>query len=77
MAPKQEFSQKIDNRYNISAKRLSQYTAFRGVTDFTQLAQFDPYEKGYSFLAVISIPKFMDELAKRNKGRPEILVQGS
>jgi len=75
MAPKQEFSQKIDNRYNISAKRLSQYTAFRGVTDFTQLAQFDPYEKGYSFLAVISIPKFMTELAKRNKGRTEILVQ--
>lgn len=62
---KQEFSQKIDNRYNIAAKHLSEYTAFRGVTDFTQLAQFDPYEKGYSFLCVISLPKFMEELAKQ------------
>jgi len=68
---KQEFTQSIDNQYNVNVKHLSEYTAFRGVTDFTQLAQFDPYEKGYSFLAIISIPKFMEMLADPSQGGSE------
>ena len=60
----QQFNNNINSKYVVNPKHLSEYTAFRGVTDFTQLAQFDPYEKGYSFLCVISIPKFMERLAE-------------
>lgn len=37
-----------------------QYTLMRGVTDYTQLAQFDLYETGYSFLVMLKIPTFLD-----------------
>lgn len=37
-----------------------QYTLMRGVTDYTQLAQFDLYEQGYSFLVMLKIPTFLD-----------------
>lgn len=45
---------------------LTQYTLMRGVTDFGNLSQFNLFETGYSFLIVVSIPKFMTELAKVN-----------
>ena len=54
----------IINNYSVKPRNLTQYNAFRGVTDFTQLAQFDPFEKGYSFLSVIQLPKFMTKLAE-------------
>lgn len=54
----------ILNNYSVRPRNLTQYNAFRGVTDFTQLAQFDPFEKGYSFLSVIQMPKFMTKLAQ-------------
>lgn len=53
----------ILNDYTIKPKNLTQYTAFRGVTDFTQIAQFNPFETGYSFLSVISMPRYIDMLA--------------
>ena len=56
----------IINNYTIKPRNLTQYTAFRGVTDFTQIAQFNPFETGYSFLSVISMPKFIDKLAEQN-----------
>jgi len=56
----------IINNYTVKPKNLTQYTAFRGVTDFTQIGQFNPFETGYSFLSVISMPKFIDELAKKD-----------
>jgi len=56
----------ILNGYTLKPKNLTQYTAFRGVTDFTQVAQFDPFETGYSFLSVIQMPKFLTELAKHD-----------
>lgn len=41
---------------------VTSYTLFRGVTDYTQLQQFDLYESGYSFLVLLQIPTFLDKL---------------
>lgn len=49
------------NNYTINPRNLTQYTAFRGITDFTQIGQFDQFETGYQFLEVISIPRFLKE----------------
>ena len=56
----------ILNDYTIKPRNLTQYTAFRGVTDFTQIGQFAQFESGYSFLSVISMPRFMEELGKQD-----------
>lgn len=53
-------SNKLFNNYTITPRNLSQYTAFRGVTDFTQIGQFNQYETGYQFLEVISLPKWLE-----------------
>jgi len=58
----------ILNNYSIKPKNLTQYSALRGVVDFTQLGQFDQYETGYSFLSVIKMPKFMEVLATLDTG---------
>lgn len=55
------------NDYTIRPKNLVQYTAFSGVTDFSQIGQFTMYEKGYQMLAVLEMPKFMTELASRDE----------
>lgn len=47
-------------------RNLLEYNLMRGVTDFSQLEQFDLYEKGYPWLVVISIPDFMRELGEAN-----------
>ena len=39
---------------------LTSYMLMRGVTDFGDLTQFNLYESGYSFLVVMSIPRFLD-----------------
>ena len=56
------------NNYSIRPKNLTQYTALRGVVDFSQLGQFDQFETGYSFLSVIKMPKFMEMLAEQDTG---------
>lgn len=56
----------IINNYSIKPRNLTQYTAFRGVTDFTQIGQFAQAETGYSFLSILSMPRFMEELAKQD-----------
>ena len=53
----------ILNEFVRKPKNLTVYTAFRGVTDWTQIGQFDQFETGYSFLSVIQMPKFLDKLA--------------
>lgn len=45
---------------------VTKYTLFRGVTDYTNLAQFDLYETGYSFLILLEIPYFMEKLGESN-----------
>jgi hypothetical protein len=39
----------------------------RGVTDFSNLEQWDLYEKGYPFLCVVSIPQFLRDLAMQDE----------
>ena len=54
----------------VRPRNLTQYKAFRGITDFTQIGQFDQYETGYQFLEVISIPNFLKKdpsMAELNK----------
>lgn len=46
---------------------LLNFNLMRGVTDFSNLEQWDLYEKGYPFLCVLSIPTFLTELAARDK----------
>ena len=55
----------ILNEYVKKPVNLTEYTAFRGVTDFTQIGQFSQFETGYSFLALISMPKFITMLAQQ------------
>lgn len=50
-------------------RNLCQYRLFRGAADFGNLQQWDLYEKGYSFLTVVSVPTFIEYIAKgTNKG---------
>ena len=50
----------------VSTRDITKYTLMRGVTDFTALQQFDLYETGYSFLVLLQIPKFLDNLRDEN-----------
>ena len=54
------------NNYTITPRNLTQYKAFRGVTDFSQIGQFNQYETGYQFLSVLAIPKYMELLGKED-----------
>ena len=47
-------------------RELLNYNLMRGVTDFSNLQQWDLYEKGYPFLCVVSIPQFLRDLANRD-----------
>ena len=65
----------ILNKYSIKPRNLTQYTAFRGVTDFSQIGQFSQFERGYSFLSILQMPKFMVALAENNDDIKDV-VQG-
>ena len=56
----------IFNNYTVTPRNLTQYKAFRGVTDFSQIGQFNQYETGYQFLFVLDIPNFMKKLGDVN-----------
>ena len=58
----------IINNYSVRPKNLTQYTAYRGVVDFSQLGQFNQFETGYSFLSVIKMPRFIEVLAEQDPG---------
>lgn len=45
---------------------ILRYNLMRGVTDFSNLEQWDFYEKGYPFLVVIKAPDFMMDLAEKD-----------
>lgn len=47
----------------IMPRNLTQYTAFRGVTDFSNIGQFAQFEGGYQFLAVLQTPEFINKAA--------------
>lgn len=54
-------------------RELLNFNLMRGVTDFSNLEQWDLYEKGYPFLCVVSIPQFLRDLAEQDKNI-EIIV---
>ena len=47
-------------------RSVTEYTLMKGVTDFSNLKQFDVFESGYSFLTVVGVPDFMTQLGARN-----------
>lgn len=51
-------------KYIKKPRSVTQYTLMKGVTDYSNLKQFDMFESGYGFLTVINIPEFMVLLAK-------------
>lgn len=56
----------IFNNYTVTPRNLTQYKAYRGVTDFSQIGQFDQYEKGYQFLFVLGIPEYLRKIGDQN-----------
>lgn len=58
----------IVNPYVISPKNITQYKLRRGIMDFTQIGMFDQYETGYSFLSVIKMPPYIEEIKRRSQG---------
>lgn len=51
---------------SMTPRDVTAFTLFRGVTDFSNLVQFNNFESGYSFLIVLSIPKFLDNMCAQN-----------
>lgn len=47
-------------------RNITDYTLLQGVTDFSEMYQFNLYETGYSFLVVAKIPYFLEKLAQIN-----------
>lgn len=47
-------------------RNVTEYTLMKGVTDFSNLKQFDLFESGYSFLTVVSVPRFMQLLGAQD-----------
>lgn len=47
-------------------REILQYNLMRGVTDFSNLEQYDLYEKGYPFLIVVKAPDFLVDLASKS-----------
>lgn len=64
----------ILNSYVKKPRNLTEYTAYRGVTDFTQIGQFNQFETGYSFLSVIEMPKFLEKAAELDSTYVQPLV---
>ena len=57
----------IFNNYTVTPRNLTQYTAYRGVTDFSQIGQFNQYESGYQFLSVLQRPTFLEKNASMDQ----------
>lgn len=54
-------------------RNLTQYKLMQGVTDFGNLSQWNLYESGYSFLKVISVPRYVQMLADSNSDTKALL----
>lgn len=53
-------------KYTKKAYSTANFACMRGVTDFTNAAQFNLYEGGYSHLYVIGMPKWIEAYADRD-----------
>jgi hypothetical protein len=47
-------------------RSILEYNLMRGVTDFSNLEQYDLYEKGYPWLVVLKAPQFLLDLSDKN-----------
>lgn len=56
-------------------KNLLQYHLMRGVPDYGAMNQYNVFEKGYNFLKVVSIPPFLQQLAKNDSDYADIIAQ--
>ena len=54
------------NTYTKRPRSVAEYTMMRGVTDFTNAAQFNAYLSGYQHLVVISVPEWVKVLGSKN-----------
>lgn len=54
------------NVYSKKPRSVAEYARMRGVTDFTNAAQFNLYESGYAYLIVISRPRYLELLAEKD-----------
>ena len=59
--------------YTKQPMNAAQYTMMRGVTDFTNAAQLNMYEKGHSILVIIDKPKFIEMLAEEDPAVKNLL----
>lgn len=59
--------------YTKKARSIQEYSMMRGVTDFSNAAQFNLFESGYSHLCVITRPAFLETLARADKSVERLL----
>ena len=50
----------------MAPREVTSFTLMRGVTDFSNLQQYDLFETGYSFLVCLQIPKFLHNAKSLN-----------
>ena len=52
--------------YSKEPRSVTEFSLMKGVTDFSNMKQFDMFETGYSGIVVCGVPRFMSLLAQRN-----------
>ena len=62
------------NTYSKRPRSVAEYTMMRGVTDFTNAAQFNAYLKGYQHLVVISVPEYLKVLGSNGNADAQKLL---
>lgn len=55
-------------------RELLRYNLMRGVTDFSNLEQYDFYEKGYPFLVVVKAPDYLMDLAELDPSGMGVII---
>lgn len=55
------------SKYTKRPMSFSEYTMMRGTVDYSNAKQFNFFESGYSFLVILSRPKFIEALADNTK----------
>lgn len=53
-------------KYVKQPRNIAEFSLMKGVTDYTNMKQFDLFETSYGFLVVCEVPLFMQELCARN-----------
>lgn len=53
---------------------LSKYTLYRGTTDWSQLHMFDEFEQGFPYLVLVSVPSFLEGMAKNDPDVASLLA---